>query len=105
MLRPTERFAVGDTNCFKQAVSVKETAIKHRNHRLFFGHELAIEENGHRFPIPGGQASPRVQISFARGRGAFLLVFFPSSGRRYTVTTISGSLAKSHQSWRLGCVT
>ena len=47
MLRPPKRFAVTDTNGFKQAVSVKETAIKHRNHRLFFGFKLAVEKDEH----------------------------------------------------------
>lgn len=47
MLRPAKWLLISDQQRFKQAVTVKKTSIKNRNHRLLFRNEPAIEKNDH----------------------------------------------------------
>src|SRR5436309_22428 len=44
MLHPTKGFAVKDGQGFEKAITIQEATIMDRDDRLFFGHELAVDE-------------------------------------------------------------
>ena len=63
MRRPTERSAIEDPYRLKQSVAIKKASVERRDHRLFFGHKLAVEENDHLAdptPIPDGSLSASI---------------------------------------------
>ena len=47
VLAPSERFAIKDTDRFKQAITEQEGAVKNRHDRFFFGNNSAIQEYDH----------------------------------------------------------
>ena len=47
VIRPAKRFTAIDPQRLKQPVPILKASVKYRNHRLFFGHKLAIQKNNH----------------------------------------------------------